>query len=47
MLNIYYGENIEKEKFIFEHIKADLCCLYRISFPRQKETPFFIFRKKD
>ena len=47
MLNIYYGgENIEKEKFIFEHIKADLCCLYRINFPcRQKETPFFILIK--
>ena len=49
MLNIYYGgENIEKEKFIFEHIKADLCCLYRISFPcRQKRDAFFYLQKKD
>ena len=47
MLNIYYGgENIEKEKFIFEHIKGRSLLLVPDQFPcRQKEMPFFILER--
>ena len=44
MLNIYYGgENIEKEKFIFEHIKRQIsaACTGSI-FPAGRKRRLFL-----
>lgn len=47
MLNIYYGgENIEKEKFIFEHIKGRSLLLVPDQFSLQAERDAFFYLDK-
>lgn len=47
MLNIYYGgENIEKEKFIFEHIKGRTLLLVPDQFSLQAERDAFFYLDK-
>ncbi len=47
MLNIYYGgENIEKEKFIFEHIKGRSLLLVPDQFSLQAERDAFFYLQK-
>lgn len=47
MLNIYYGgENIEKEKFIFEHIKGRSLLLVPDQFSLQAERDAFFYLHK-
>ena len=48
MLNIYYGgENIEKEKFIFEHIKGRTLLLVPDQFSLQAERDAFFYLGKN
>ena len=47
MLNIYYGgENIEKEKFIFEHVKGRSLLLVPDQFSLQAERDAFLSSEK-